>query len=283
MEALDVIQQMKGAISGLIPGGTPGVVSLQQGDYPDAEGCCTPAHCMRTVSQRSLNTSTRFSSDLVAYAPGTPGGLLTSLISDPALGALPGIDLEPDSFVFNNANVQDERSRINNLVLIGIRATIQVQVLDASPVAAGAIDLCSYGSYLEDLISRHLFLSIYHMADRKDPWVDQTSIGYFMRHGKFFPVPPLKWIDRDPAMALSLKEIEFGNDPGAATGIPFVDSPPRSLNAKLNIDVDALYIPDPDACGPYWPGTLCPKEAVGNTPYYTGNIKTARIKNGMRG
>lgn len=286
MEILDVLGSMKGAINGLIPGspGTPTIHPLQGGQMTAPEcACVVPTHCFRSVSQRSLNVTTRFASQRVSVVPGAPGGILTALISDPATGAVPGVDLVNDSFVFNDANVQNQRGRINDLVLLALRATVQVEVLDASALAAGNIDLCAFGKYLERMVGRNLYISLFHMADRKDPWMDKTNLGYFMRDGKFWPVPPLKWINRDPAMALSLRALDFGNDPGAGAGVPLVDSSVRTLDVKLDLDIEAIYIPDPKACGSYWPGTICPKETIGNTQWYNGGIKTARVVQGARG
>ena len=106
-EAAATLTDVRGALSGfggLVPGRGPRpVVSAQ---FAEAENsCCLPTHCFRTVSQRSLNVPTRFSSQLVATGAGVD--CIPGIITDVGTGAFPGLGLLTDEeFFFNNANIQ---------------------------------------------------------------------------------------------------------------------------------------------------------------------------------
>ena len=281
MAMVEFIDQMRGDMGGLFQTfGPPPAHPLQVGRMADAEcGCVVPTHCFRSVSQRSLNTITRFSSQVVTVAANN--NQFDAVVGDAGTGAIPDISIlgsgaNPNGFIFNDANNQQERGRLNDLVCIALRVNLQVMVLDAEAVGAGSIDLAAHGAYLENLIASNVYISMYHLADKRDPWFDQTDLQYFRRDRRFWPIPPLKWIDRDPAMALSLRPIDFGTDTGLAIGTPDVLSSVRALDLKLDLAVEALFVPDPEACGDYWPGTICPPNTIGNTPGYTGMISTAK-------
>lgn len=275
-EARQLIGEMRAGIGGLISQpDMGGIVSLQPGRMPDAEcACVTPTNCFRSVSQRSLNVPTIFSSAFVTIPANTD--FLPVLISGAITGAVPNITDDPrTSVVFNNANQNDQRARIEDMVLFGLRATVNVMVLDASPVAAGAINT-NLNTYLENIISQSLYVSLFHRSDKRDPWMDQTQLAYFRKEKRFWPVPPLKWLGRDPAMVLSLRANPFGNDSTLVTGLPTVRSTVREFDMKVDINVEALFLPDPKTCGPYWPGKLCPKNTIGLTPYYDGKTDRGR-------
>ena len=285
-QALHVLGQLSGAIEGLTPAGPRRVLHpLQQGRFTTGNGmpdshCCAvvPTHCFRTVSQRSLSTPVNFTSQQQSGPPNIPSGtdLYAALINS-AQGALPGVTAAGPGIIFNNANVQDERARIYDLVLIGIRAVVTATIVDATP-SATQTSLCAdeLQSRVEEITSEYVTLKVYHTADRNDPWIDETPLKYFMRENdEFLPVPPVKWIDRDPAMELGIRNSDFGANAGA---IPAFSSSVHDFDGTLNILVESLFIPDPDSCGPYWPGELCAKDMVANTKGYKGGIPSAKLK-----
>ncbi len=270
----DHIGMNRDGVGGLVADPRMGrMTTLQEGRMGpgDAQCCASLTSCMRSVSQRSLSEQVRFSSEQSTVTAGT--NILT-LISSLTLGAVPGIGLERDSFVFNDSNVNPERARIEDLVLLATRAKIRVWAVDAEPIAAGAINVGDLANELEDIIGDTIHLSLFHTSDDADPWMDQTPLSYFRNDNEdFLPVPPLKWWGRDPRMALSTRAIEFGEDPSIDTGIPLYVSSVRDIDFKLDISIESIWIPDPDICGDFWPGMICPREHVGLTDYYQGVSK----------
>lgn len=283
-QALHVLGQLSGAIEGLVPGaGRRSLTALQQGrmtggGLPDSHCCAVlPTHCFRTVSQRSLSTPVNFTSAQVAGPPNLPAttDILSGLLTAPGQGALPGLVANGPGIIFNDANVQAQRARIYDLVLIAVRAKVTVTLVDATPnVTQTSLCADELQTRIEEIVSEYTQLKIYHTADRNDPWVDSTPLKYFMRENdEFLPVPPVKWIDRDPAMELNVRGSDFGIGAGA---LPSFVSSIHDFDGTLNILVESLFIPDPTVCRDYWPGELCARDMIGNTANYKGGIPTAK-------
>jgi len=277
------IEQRAGSVPGLSDWRNyPPPHSFQEArQRPRGSGLCecvaNPTHCFRTVSQRSLNVPTTFASNFVAVlGPGTD--IFASLFAS-ATGCLGVQASGGPGVIFNNANNQAQRQRINQLVLYAIRAEVVVELMDAEPVAAGSIDVSTVQRRLEDIAYSYLALKVYHTSDRNDPWIDNTSLGYFQRpRGDFLPIPPVKWIERDPAMEILISSPSFvagvPNAPGAGTPPPFIT--PRNIEAQASVLIECLFAPDADVCPEIWAGVLCPPNEIGNTPEYEGQIVTAR-------
>ena len=256
---------------------------MQQGrTYPgrvkgvDGNSLCecaiNPTHCFRTVSQRQLSVPTRFLSEHKAIPAGDDmfDNLFTSTTG--ALG-----DLTPGSgrgVVFNDANVNQERRRIYDMVLIAMRASIDVSIVDAFSPAAGSIDVATLQQNVANFAAEYISFKLYHSADRQDPFVDSTQLAYILRpRGNYLLVPPIKWIDRDPAMELIVDVAEFGGNQGNA---PEMINTLRDLEGEASVTIDCLFVPDPEICPDLWPGELCPRDRIANTPYYSGRIQSAR-------
>jgi len=279
------IEQRAGAYIGLSePRQYPPPYALQEGRRSRGDEFCecvvNPTHCFRTVSQRSLNVPTTFASAIIVTPNIPAGGLIFGSLFLGVTGCLGGQLSGGPGLVFNDANVQAQRQRINQLVLYAIRAEVTVTLIDASPVAAGAIDVSTIQSRVEAMAYDYLALKVYHTADRNDPWIDNTNLGYFHRpKGVFLPIPPVKWIERDPAMEILVTSPTFTAGvniaPGAANTAPLLPSP-RDLNASATVVVECLFAPDPEVCPEIWAGMLCPPGEIGNTPGYTGHILTAK-------
>lgn len=282
-QALQVMGQLSGAIEGLIPQqGRRPIHPLQQnaigaGGAPDLNCCAVvPTHCFRTVSQRSLSTPVKWNSDPITIIPGN--NFLTSLLTG-AGGAMFGAVLNGAGIVFNDANVQLQRQRVYELVLIAVRARVDITLMDATDIATQTdVNLGKLAKQLSRLASEYINLRIYHTADRNDPWVDDTPLTYFWRENhEFLPVAPVRWIDRDPAMELRLRGADFQAGVFTAVGGLPQQLSSRDVLAACTIVVESLFIPDPDVCGAYWPGELCPPDNIGNRPNFPGfAIPTAK-------
>jgi hypothetical protein len=271
-------------LEGLVTGD---LAVLQQGrTYPggpvDGNKLCecaiNPTHCFRTVSQRQLSVATRFLSDRRAIAAGDD---IFSTLFNSASGALGAIAVNGPGVIFNDANDNVERRRIYDMVLIAMRASIDVQLTDAFAPAAGSIDIASLQDSVEAFAAEYLSFKVYHSADRADPFVDSTQLKYILRPrggdrgagSPYLLVPPVKWIDRDPAMEILVSGAEKGAAAGAA---PTLQNTVRDMDGTASITIDCLFVPDPEVCPDLWPGQLCPKESIANTPWYTGKIQSAR-------
>jgi hypothetical protein len=243
------------------------------------ECAINPTHCYRTVSQRSLSVPTRFLSQQRVIPAGN--NFFADLFNSAAGAFGTTLTANGPGVIFNDANVNTERRRIYDMVMIALRASINVKMSDATAVAAGAIDVSSLQTQIEEFAAEYIGFKIYHSADRADPWVDTTQLKYILRPnggdqgpgGPYLLVPPVKWIDRDPAMELVMVGAEKG---GAAGSEPWLESNVRDFDGTASITIDALFVPDPDVCPDLWPGKLCPKENIANTPYYTGKIQSAK-------
>jgi len=246
--------------------------SLQSG-YVDGRslGACEnvglPVHCLRTVSQRSLSVPVTFLSKVVQVPAGND--VFAAVVTDATDGALPGVGLGNTApIVFNDANVQAQRQRVDELVLYAVRAKVTAQAT-AGPGGPG--DPFNYGLYvktLEDMVKMYVVMRCYATADDQEPWFDDTPLYYFDRpDGEFVYVPAVYWKDRDPHMELDVRVADFGGDAGALPSLITEDNP---LDCQLSILVESLWTPNPQTCGNYWPGSICPTKHVKNAPGYIG-------------
>jgi hypothetical protein len=281
-----LINQMSGVMSGLSSMlQAPQPYPLQQGRLlpgggtVDGKQVCecaiNPTHCFRTVSQRSLSTPTRFVSTQEGVPNITAGTDIFAELFTNIGGAVFLFPGETEKF-FNDADVQKDRQRVYDLVLIAIRSEVNVQLMDAEPVAAGAINVSTLQSRLEELALSLIDLKVYHSADRNDPWIDKTNLGYFSRpRGEYVMVPPVMWVDRDPVMSLQMGVPEFTGGAANTSAYVGLKNSVRDLEGIAEITVECLYIPDPYTCPDLWPGQICPRDMVGNTPDYRGKIASA--------
>lgn len=282
-----MMAEISGAMAGLnsLMQKSP-ITPLQQGriypggtiDAKDLGSCCiNSTHCYRTVSQRSLSVPTRFVGVQNGAPPNIPAGvdIFNRLFSDTG----GSIALQPGQteLFFNNANTQSQRARVYDLVLIAVRSEVQVMLLDGEPVAVGSIDVSNFQAQVEKLANMLLQLKVYHAADRADPWIDKTNIGYFSRpSGQYQLVPPVMWIDRDPVMSIQVAEPEFiGGLQNLNNAYDGMTSNVRDLEGVANITIECLFVPDPYTCPDLWPGQLCPRDMIANTPDYKGKIASA--------
>jgi hypothetical protein len=267
-----------GSAAGLQHRGSPQAFQMNR-TYPApanaslCECAINPSHCYRTISQRSLSVVTRFAGAQISGPPNFPSGfdIFTSMTIS-GQGCIPSANVQP--MVFNDANNATDRRRIYDLVLFAMRASVNVKMLDASVAAVQEVaDVSTLLQELAQTAYDYVKLTTFHTADRQEPWFDCT-LGYLCRpFGQFVLVPPLKWVDRDPAMQLELVPAEYG---AGAGGWPSMTATIRPFDGTMSIVVECLYLPDPETCPDIWPGELCPKESIGNTPWYRGAIETAR-------
>ena len=232
-----------------------------------AENATVPTHCLRTVSQRSLSDPVTFLSEILHEPAGAD--VFARLVTDPVLGALPGVGLGGTApIVFNNANDPIQRQRINDLVLIGIRAKVSAMAQAGNGGPGSPFNYGRYVKSLENFVKNFVVLRVYHTSDTSDPWIDDTPLRYFDRPSSdFLPVPPVMWKDRDPKMELDVRTADFG---GAKGKLPSLEVTDNVLDLQLSIIIESLWIPNPKACGNFWPGSLCPASHVKNLPGYVG-------------
>ena len=266
-----ILENVQGLLGGLaVQMEREPTIGLQSGyasgGAPACENVAVPTHCFRTVSQRSLSTPTLFLSQAVAVGAGLN---ITDLITFGVAGALPGAtatSLGGAAINFNDGNVQPQRARVDDLVLIGLRSRTTVYVLTNNVVAA-PFDVGSLVESVADFVKNSVVLRIYHTSDVSDPWVDSTPLAYFERPaGEFVAVPPVIWKDRDPKMQIQGRAADFG---AAAGAMPNVQVPFNTI-AGASILIEAIFVPNPDQCGPYWPGQSCPKNRIKGMSGYVG-------------
>lgn len=229
-------------------------------------------HCYRTVSQRSLNVTSRWVSDGQVIPAGE--NLYEYLFYRNSLGAFGSGDGDPfDGLDFLSAdNATDQRAKIYDLVLFGLRSSVRVMITDTAAVSAGAINVSTVQRQLELAAADFIWLQIFMSSDRAEPWVDRTNLSYFSQApGEYVPVPPLKFTGRDPSLVIGVENSEFGS--GSEVNLQF---PSRDVFAQAVVVVDAMFLPDPDDCPDAWPGYLCPKEQIGNTRWFEGSIESAK-------
>lgn len=216
----------------------------------------TVQSCYRSSSQRSLSTPYRLQSDPVIVAAGADifTGLLVTLFG---LG-LPTVEIY-------NANNNVDRQRIQDLVLIGFRIRPNI-----SAVPNGAVDSHDTRG-METVLRRWLGMfakvEIFHSADTRDPWVFDTLWSYFDRENSgqeiFLPIPPVRWRGRDAKVQLSVRPADFSAPAAGGGGYPQgVNGVSQAVVAWSEVEVETLWILDPDICGQYWPGELCAPELV---------------------
>jgi hypothetical protein len=277
-----LIRSMSGVMSGLssmIQQATP--QPLQQGRPGVLGECVNPTHCYRTVSQRSLSVPTRFTTFGTRNLSGTIYNNLMTTVG----GLMGNVSSGIRSRTFNSANVQKDRQRVYDLVLIAIRSEINVQLMDEAPIGPGSINIDTLQSRLEELINQTIMLRVFHTADQKDPWIDSTNIGYFQRpRGEYQLVPPVMWTGRDPVMEISVAPPpEFtGGAPSTSFYQGLINFTRTQTVGTAMLTIECLFIPDPYSCPDAWPGHLCPRDKIGNTPDYTGQIESARRRIGRR-
>ena len=267
----ETLVQIQSLIGGLVTQmDQPPTVGLQSGyaRTGSAPGWCenavVPTHCMRTVSQRSLSTPNTFLSDVVSIALGAD--MFDALVTY-ADGALTGATAIGTPIRFNDANVQGQRARVDELVLIGMRAKVALWLV--SNQAADQFNMGPAVQAAKDMVKDYVNIRVFHTSDQPgEPWIDFTPLRYFDRpEGEFVAVPPVIWKDRDPVMDISVRNADFGD---AAGNQPSFNTLGQTLVGQLSILVESLFVPDPDYCGDYWPGLMCPKTAVKNHGAYKG-------------
>ena len=273
MHESDILEQLSGLLGGLIQQGAQApTIGLQSGyaETGRAPGSCenavVPTHCMRTVSQRSLSAPVTFLSAPVHVAAGA--NVFLAIISA-ATGCLPGVGLGGTApIVFHDANVQAQRQRVDELVLIGARAKVAIQATAGTGGAIAPFNIGLYVKSIQDFVKDYVVFRVYHTADANEPWVDSTPLRYLDRpDGEFVAMPPVLWKDRDPRMELDVRVADFGAGAGA---LPTVQVLGFDLDLQASILFESLWIPNPDYCGSYWPGQMCPKTHVANAKGYTG-------------
>jgi len=275
-----------------------------------------PLGCYRTVSQRSLSFPTTFLSRHRRLNWGAAGGgpllhsLFHDLLNDVTLGASWGAIVPPDAhsnppedpdslrFLDNNGPA---RARVNNLVLVAMRAKVSVQLTFEKTGLASFNEQYPAGRAVktfEDFIRDYIAIGLYHTADsrirtgtvqpspgeeRGYPWVDFTPLRYFDRpDGQFMAVPPLLWRGRDTHAVILARKGEHGTADNwnyNNTIMPYVGSVNTTtgnlfINAygQASLLVEALFVPSPEACGDQWPGELAPTHKIGNHPDYNPGL-----------
>jgi len=268
-----LVVQLQGLIGGLInQEDLPPTRGLQSG-YAETgmspgscENALVPTHCLRTVSQRSLSAPVNFLGSPVHIPAGTD--VFAALVTAPGTGCLPGVGTGGTApIVFHDANVQAQRQRVDELVLWGARAELSVQA-QAGLGGAVPFNQGEYVNSVRDFMLDYIVFRVFHTSDRNEPWVDSTPLRYLHRKpGNFLAMPPVLWKDRDPRMELDVRVADFG---AAAGALPTVQLGSIDIDAQASILFETLWIPNPDYCGSYWPGTICPKKHVANMPGYVG-------------
>jgi hypothetical protein len=222
--------------------------------------------------------------------------------------AVPGA-VQPDTIRFLDNNSPD-RARIDGMVCIALRAKVALEMTFESGGFDEEYDAGPAAEQIEDMVRQHVALSVYHTADNElitdtvtkyppapiapndfyvqsQPWVGMTPLAYFDRpNGEFVPIPPLLWRGRDTHVNIGVRKAELGPVLTAKPNIlynnqkvPVNSSAPTTTGdnfitayAQLSILIEALYVPPPEECGPYWPGELCPPHKLGNHPQYNQSL-----------
>jgi hypothetical protein len=118
------------------------------------------------------------------------------------------------------------------------------------------------------MVKMYVVVRAYATSDGQEPWIDDTPLYFFDRpEGEFVYVPMVYWRDRDPHMELDVRPADFG---GAAGALPSLITQDNPLDVQLSILVESLWMPNPQTCGNYWPGSMCPDKHVKNAPGYRG-------------
>lgn len=278
-----------------------------------------PLSCYRSVSKRSLSTPTTFLSTHQRLDWGGSFLTFTSALfellhGDDGAGvpfgalALAQLPPQPDTLRFLDTNSPD-RARIENMVLIGMRAKVAVDLTFEETGLSSFNEEYNAGAAadtIENYVRDYVALAAYYSADSlvatdtvtpdaaapaspnvyrrpAEPWFDFTPLRYFDHDdGAFLPVPPLLFAGRDTHCKIGVRKGEHG--PGTnplynTQRVPVASSQPTTTGnifinayAQLSILVEALFVPSPEECGDYWPGELCPVHKVGNHPKYNPGL-----------
>ena len=236
------------------------------------ECVASPTHCFRSASQRSMDTPVTFLGSAEVIPPTVDAWPI--VVSDPLTGLLQGQGTAGTGagIVFHDADNNNQRERIANLVLMAFRASVQVYTQWAAvdgAVPMNPIDLGEWSCSFERAILDFVGLEIYSTSDRSEPWVSWTPLTYFCRPDNLFvPVPWVLWRDRDPACRLIDRVAEQNNGPVGVAQYPEIILDNCAYDVQAQITIESLWAPNPEVCGPYWPGELCPPHLVANTPAF---------------
>lgn len=257
---MGAIEQLSGLLGGVVTQQPQRPISTTGGS---CENAGVTVHCLRSVAQRSLSTPTTFLSQNVIVAAGAD--IFEPLVHG-ITGCIAGAGPAGTPIDFNDANIQPERARIDNLVLIGMRAKVAVFCITNDP--ASAFDVGLFTSSISDFIKQYVAIKVFNLSDNSDPWIDTTDLAYFARpSGMFVAVPPLLFKDRDPKMTISTRNADKGFSAGA---LPIITTLAAGVSVQASILIESLFVPSPSACGDAWPGSLCPPSAVKNSDCYRG-------------
>jgi len=243
---------------------------MQKGEA--CECVMPPTHCFRSSSQRSMDTPVTFMSS-AELVPATVDAWPV-LVQNALTGLLQGQGTTGtgQGVVFHDADNNAQRERIANLVLMALRAKVTVYsqwALVDGVLPMNPIDLGEWSDSFEQAILDFVGVEVFSTSDRSEPWVSFTPLAYFCRPDNLFvPLPWVLWRDRDPACRLIDRPAEQNNGPIGVAEYPEIRLDNATLDYQAFITIESLWIPNPDVCGPYWPGELCPPHLVANTPSF---------------
>jgi hypothetical protein len=239
---------------------------LHQNPSPDA--CIPPAQCWRSVSKRTLTQQVAWSAQF-ALLPLAAKPVYEQGLDALELPYIPLTDPKATSTSeiapFYDNNNPDERGSIDNLVLIGLRASITFAYGGKQDVAAGPFRRSNeWAKAYPEFLGHYLNFRLTHTSGRRDPWVFDTPLRYIDRPDQgFLATPPLIWNTRDTSAYWVSRPPDGGGSP---LNRPVLQQGPGGDNVAIpvtaTVDVEGLFVPDPARCGADWPGLWCPPQAI---------------------
>ncbi len=241
-------------------------------DNPSPDGAIPPAHCWRSVSQRTLShplawLGTFTVDDGINIYQGAMQGLEL-----PSLELVDPNTTDTDQIVnFYDNDSDDERGAIEGMVLIGLRGRLVVancglttDPQGPSPPPPVTRRENAWTQAIPDFAKHYLAFRLTHVADRRAPWVSDTLWAYMDRPSRgFVAVPPLIWNRRNVRGELVNRVPDFGGTPPGTPGPTLgLTTSFEAHQATISAVIEGLFVPDPEHCPNEWPGLWCPPQAI---------------------
>lgn len=235
-------------------------------DNPSADASIPPAHCWRSVSQRTLSHPIAWLGD---FTVDDGVNIYQNVLDGLELPYLPLTDpttTDPDQIVnFYDNDAPSERGGIAGMVLIGLRARMVVANcgLRTDP-SVKTHEENAWTTAVPAFARHYLAFRLTHVADRRTPWVSDTLWAYMDRPSRaFVTVPPLIWNRRNTRAELVNRAPDFGGTPPGTPGPTLgLSQPVVPHQGSASVLIEGLFVPDPDRCPNIWPGLWCPPQAI---------------------
>ena len=176
--------------------------SLGLVDAPLSHLPTPPAECWRSVSQRTQSHPVTWLGQ-TQFDPTVSNPYEAAMIAA-ELPREPLVDVNSVDFAqiapFYDNDDQVDRARLDNLVLIGLRAELVAAAVGRSfaSVDPDRYQSDEYNEAIPNFARHYLSFRIAATPTRRDPWVIDTPLDYLWRADRrFVAVPPLIWSQRD--------------------------------------------------------------------------------------